>query len=98
VVDALIVAVLNGTQDLKEHLAGLCIILNIVAFLGDLGEQVTFRAVLENNKGRIPAVDNLVHGHNAIVLAGKVVKLDLTLLKLPLSGIKSSLVQGLDGV
>lgn len=96
--DVLLMAILHSTKDLKEHLTGLRVVLNVVAFLGDLGKEVTFRAVLKNNKSGIPAVNDLVHGYNAVVLAGKVVKLDLTLLELLLPGIESGFVQGLDGI
>lgn len=97
-VNALIMAKLDGTQDLHEDLSRLCVVLDVVAFLGDLGEQVAFRAVLENNESAIPVVNDLVHGNNAVVLAGKVVKLDLALLELPLSWVESGFVQGLDGI
>ena len=97
-VNALIMAKLNGTQDLHEDLSCLCVVLNVVAFLGDLGEQVAFRTVLKNNKGAIPVVDDLVHGNNTVVLAGNVMKLDLALLELPLSWVESGFVQGLDGI
>lgn len=96
--DLLFMTILHGTEDLQENLASLCVVLDVVAFLGDLGKQVAFRAVLKDNKGAVPGVNDLVHGDHTVMLAGKVMKLDLTLLEFPLPGIESSFFQCLDGV
>lgn len=49
VVDSNRVAVFHGIQDLEESALGHGIVTNVLALLGDVGEQVTFWAVFNDN-------------------------------------------------
>lgn len=98
VVDSNGVAVLDGIQDLEEGPLGKSIITNKLALFGDVGEQVTFGAVLNDNVGAVRGVHDLYQGNNIGMGTGLVVELDLPLLELVLPGLEANLVQGLDGI
>jgi hypothetical protein len=59
VVDSNRVAVFHGIQDLKESTLGQSIVAYILALLGDVGEQITFRAVLDDDVGAVNGVHDL---------------------------------------
>lgn len=91
-------AVPDGIHDLEEDVLGLCILTQVISFLGDFGEEVTFWAVLQDDKGAIVRLEDLLHGHHVRMLAGLVVQPDLTILEAPLPRVDTHPVQGLDGV
>ena len=64
VVDAQVMAVFHGIQDLKEYALGQFILTDILSSFCDIEEQVTFRAILQDNINAIRVVNNLVHGNN----------------------------------
>lgn len=98
VVDSLGMAMLDCGKKLQKHVLGLEIITDVVAFLGDLGKQIAFLAVLENNVCALRAVQNLQEGNHIGMLARKVMQLDLAVLESLLAWVESGLGQGLDGV
>jgi hypothetical protein len=59
VVDPQVMAVLDGIQDLKEHLLGEFVLTNILTTLCDVQEEIALRAVLENNIDAVRVVHNL---------------------------------------
>lgn len=97
-VDTLGMAIPDGIQDLEERAFGLVIVTDIVIFFGDLGKQITFGTILENDERAFRAVQNLGHGNNVVVLAGPIMQLNFAFLELPLSGVEAGLVQGFDGI
>lgn len=103
VVDAELVAVLNGVEDLEEDLLGHEVVANVLATLGDVEEQVTLGAVLHDDVHAVDILDDLVHGDDVGVGRGSVVKADLTLLVSNLAALKGSavgveLAKALDGI
>ena len=89
---------LDSGENLQKHLLGLEVVSNVMALFGDLGEQVAFRTILNHNIRAIRAVQDLDEGNNIGVIARGVMKLDLSVLELPLASIETDLVQCLDGV
>lgn len=87
VVDSNRMAVLHGIQDLEEGALGKRIIANILALLGDVGKQITFRAVFDDNVCAVRGVHDFYQRDNVGVGTGLVVKLDFPLLELPLPGL-----------
>lgn len=79
-VDTQVMAVLNGIQDLKEHLLREFILTNVLTALCDIQEEVTLWAVLENNIDAVRVVHNLQHGHHIWVRRCVVVQANLSLL------------------
>lgn len=57
-------AVFDGIQDLHEDILGKVVLSNVLAALGDVEEQVSLRAVLQDNVGAIRVINDLVHGHD----------------------------------
>lgn len=93
----------NGIQDLEENLLGQVILTNILASLGDVQEQVTFRAIFENNVDAIRLVHNLEHLDHIAVCGCQVVETNFTLLVGNLSALQRGsihveLAQALDGI
>jgi len=43
-------------HNLEEHVLGLAVITEVMTFFGDLGKQITLRAVFKNNISAIRAV------------------------------------------
>lgn len=95
VVDSNRVAVFNSIQDLEESTLSPVIVTNEFALLSDVGEQVTFRAVLHDNVCAVRSIHNLDQGNNVRMSASLVVELDLPLLKLALAWLKANLVKRL---
>ena len=91
-------AVLHSVQDLEKGPLGKRIVANVLALLGDVREQVTFRAVLDDDVGAVRGVHDLYQGDNIGVGRGLVVELDLPLLELLLPGLQAELVESLDSV
>ena len=58
-VDSNRVAVFNGIQNLEESALGHGIVTHVLALLGDVGEQVTFWAVFNDNVCAVRSVHNL---------------------------------------
>jgi hypothetical protein len=52
-------AVFNGIQNLEESALGHGIITDVFALLGDVGEQVTFWAVFDDNVCTVRSVHDL---------------------------------------
>jgi hypothetical protein len=98
VVDSNGVAVLNGIQDLEEGALDKIIIANVLALLGDVGEQVTFWAVLDYDIGAVWSIHDLDQRNYIGVSTGLVVELDLPLLELPLARLKTNLVERFYGI
>lgn len=97
-VDTSGVAMADSIQDLEEHTLGLVVVGDVVAFVGDLGKQISLGTILKNDIRALGAIQDLDHGNHIAVLAGLVVQLDLTILELPLPCIKADLVQSLYGI
>lgn len=97
-VDSNGVAVLNSVQDLKESTFGPVIITNELALLSDVREEITFRAVLDDNVGAVRSVHDLNQRDNVRVRTSLVVELDLSLLKLALARLKANLVKRLHSI
>ena len=97
-VNPVCMAMSNRIQDLEKDVLGLRILTHVISFLGDFGEEVAFWAVLQDNKGAIVGLEDLLHRHHVRMLAGLVVKPDLAVLEASLSLIEAEPVQGLDGV
>lgn len=87
------VAIFNSIQDLEESTLSPIIVTNELALLSDVGEQVTFRAILHDNICAVRSVHNLDQGDNVRMSASLVVELDLALLKLALAWLKANLVK-----
>lgn len=85
-------AVANGVQNLKKDVLGLRILTHVIPLLRDLGEEITFRAVLKDNKSAIVGFEDLLHGHHVRMLAGLVMEADLAVLKAPLPGVEAKSV------
>lgn len=60
-IDALAVAVVYCVDELHEDSAGGVVVVNVLASFGDVGEEVTFRAVLQDNIYAIDFFDDLLH-------------------------------------
>ena len=91
-------AVPYGIHNLEEDAAGFSVLTHILALLSDLGEQIAFRAVLQDNKGAILGLEDLLHGNNIRMLAGLVMQPDLSILEVLLSLVKAEPVQGLHSI
>lgn len=94
-VDSNGVAVLNSIQDLKKSALSPVIVTNELALLSDVGKQITFRAVLDDNIGAVRSIHDLYQRNNVGVSASLVVELDLSLLELALTWLKADLVKRL---
>jgi hypothetical protein len=64
VIDAKGMAVFYSIQNLKKDSLGESILTNILATFRDVVEQVTFRAVLQNDIDAVRVVDDLQHRHH----------------------------------
>lgn len=91
-------AELYSIQDLKENGSGQHVVAKVTSTLGNIGKEITLRAVLEDYEGAIRAVHDLGHRYNIRVAAGPVVELYLALLESPLPWLQPELIQGLDSV
>lgn len=98
VVDPDGVAELNSVQQLEEDVLGKSVISNETASLGNVAEQITFRAVLDYNKCAVGAVQNAHQGNHIGMLAGLVVHGNLSTLEALLSRVQSMFGESLDGV
>lgn len=98
VVDSNGVAVLDGVQDLEEGPLGKSIITNELALLGDVGEQITFWAVFDDNVSAVWGIHDLYQRDYIRVGRGLVVELDLPLLELSLPRLQAELVESLDSI
>lgn len=98
VVDSDRVAIFNSIQDLKESTLSPLVIADEFALLGDVREQVTFWAVLNDDVGAVRSVHDLDQRNNVGVNAGLVVKLNLTLLKLVLTRLEANFVKRLHSI
>ena len=92
-VDADGVTVLDGIQELKKGGSGEVVIADVVAAVGDVCEEVAFWAVLEDDKGGVGIIDDVQHRHDAGMLAGLCVQVQLALLELALSVIEAESVE-----
>lgn len=97
-VDSNGMAVLDGIQNLEESALGHGIVTNVLALFSDVGEQVTFWAVFNDNVCAVGGIHDLDQGNDIGMSAGLVVQLDLALLELSLAGLKTDLVECLYGV
>lgn len=88
-------AIFNSIQDLEESTLSPVIVTNELALLSDVGEQITFRAVLHDNVCAVRSVHNLDQRNNVGVRTSLVMELDLALLKLALARLKADLVKRL---
>jgi hypothetical protein len=74
-------AILHGFQDLKENGFSQEIITNISSLFSDVGEQITFGAVLKNNVYAVRRVHDLDQRKNIGMEAGLIMELNLSLLE-----------------
>ena len=65
--DSLVMAVLDGIQDLEEDALGKLIISDILVALSDAEEEVSFRAVLQNHVDAVDVLNNLEHGNHILM-------------------------------
>lgn len=98
VIDSNRMAVLHGIQNLEESSLGKGIITNVLALLSDVGEEIAFWAVLNNNVCAVRSIHDLNKGNNVGVSTSLVVKLDLPLLELSLTRLEANLVQCLHSI
>lgn len=98
VVDSNGVAILYGIQNLEKGPLRKSVVSNVLALLRDIGEEVTFRAVLNDHIGAVRGIHDLYQGNHIGVGAGLVVELDLPLLELLLPRLQAKLVESLDGI
>lgn len=91
-VDSNGMAVLDGIQNLEESALGQGIITNVLALLGDVGEQVAFWAVLNDYIRAIGRIHDLDQRHHIWVGTGLMMQLDFTLLELALARLEANLV------
>ena len=92
VVYSQLMAMLDGIQYLEEDIPAEFILANVLAQLGDIEEQVTLGAVLQNDVDAVRVIHDLEHGHDVWVCRGQVVKSDLALLVGNLSTLQGSAV------
>lgn len=92
------VAVLDGIQDLEESVLGHGIVPDILALLGDVGEEIAFGAVFNDNVCAVWGVHDLYQRHDVGVGAGLVVEMNLALLELALARLQTNLVECLYGI
>lgn len=102
-VDSQVVAVLHGIQDLEENVPGQFILTNILTTFSNIQEEITLRAILENNVDAVGIIHNLEHLHHVGVVGCLPVKTDLSLLVGKLAGLQLGsigveLAEALDGV
>ncbi|KAF3918347.1 hypothetical protein ABW21_db0207770 [Orbilia brochopaga] len=98
VIDTHGVAVLDGVQQLQEDSPRQHVVPHIVAVLGDVCEQVTFGAVLDNDICAVDGMQDLDQVDHVRVCAGTVVQGDFPLLEPALPGVEADLGQRLDGI
>jgi hypothetical protein len=91
-------AELDSIQDLKKHPLDQGVIVNVVAFLSDTREQITFGTELDDYIGAVDGIHNANQGNHIGMLAGQMVQLDLALLEFELAVIQSGFVEGLDSI
>jgi len=84
VVDPNGVTIFNGIKDLEKSPLGKSIITDVLSSFGDIGKEISLRAVLNDDVRAIRRVHNFHQGNNIWVDTGLVVQLDFPLLELPL--------------
>ena len=89
VVDSNGMAVLDSIQNLEKSPLGKGVVTDILASFGDVGKEITLRAVLNDNVGAIWRVHDLHQGNHIGMGTGLVVQLDLTLLEPALAGLQT---------
>jgi len=92
------VAVLNSVEELQEDTLGQDVVAYKVAMLGNVGEEVTLRAILDNDISAVDGMQDLDEVDHVWVCAGTVVQGDFPFLEPALSGIESDFGKSLDGV
>lgn len=86
-------AELYGVQNLEKCTLDHGIVAYVLALLGDVGEQITFRAVFDDNVGTVWGIHDLDQRDNIGMSAGLMVELDLSLLEFPLARLKTDFVK-----
>lgn len=79
-VDAELMAVFHGVQNLEEDLLGKIILPNVLTALRDVQEKIPFRTVFKDHVDAIGIVHNLQHRHNVLVCRCQVVQTNFPLL------------------
>lgn len=97
-VDSNGMAKLHGIQDLQEDGLGHEVIPDKLTLLSDVGEQITFRAILDDHEGAVMGVQDLYQRDNVRVEAGPVVQFNLPLLESLLARLCMEFVESLDRV
>jgi hypothetical protein len=92
VIDPNGMAVFYGIQDLKKDSLGKIILTDILATLGDIVEQITLRAKLQNDIDTVGVVDDLQHRYHIRMCGCEVVKTYFPGLECHLSTIQGSAV------
>lgn len=88
-IDSYGMAILNSIQELEKGVLGQSIITHEMALFGDVGEEIAFRAILHDNIRAFWAIQNPFQGNHVGMLAGLVMKSNLSLLKSSLPGVQS---------
>lgn len=77
VVNSQTVAVFHGIQYLEKGPLDKSIIADIPPFFRDIGEEVPFSAIFQDNIGAVLVIDNFEHGHYVRVGGCSIMELDL---------------------
>jgi hypothetical protein len=89
-------AVGNGVDNLEEDGTNELVVANVPLALRDHGEQVTARAVVENDKDVLVFLNNLVDAGNVVVAGCELVESNLATLKVALPPVKTCARETLD--
>lgn len=81
-------AMFHGIQNLEKCSSDKSIIVDIPTPLGDVGKEITLRAILQNNVSAVDTIHYLQHGNDVGMGRGCVVELNLPGLEFPLSSVQ----------
>jgi hypothetical protein len=98
VVDSNTVAVLYGIQDLEENTPGKFVIANVLSSFGDVGKEISLRAIFNDNICAVRSVHDLHQRDDIGMGTSTVMQLHLSLLELSLPRLQADLVEGFDGI
>lgn len=90
--------ILDGIQDLEEHMLGQSIVAHKTALLSNIGEQVALGTIFDYDKCAIGAIQNAHHGNHIGMLAGLVMQSDFPTLEALLSRIQSMFGECLNSI
>ena len=97
-VDAVLVAVLDGIEDLDEDVLEELVVAGVQAALNEGMEEVAARAVLQNDVEELLGLVIAVEAADVWVVGDLHMRTELALLELPELGVLGRLLHDLDGV